>query len=148
MRPFALLCFAAVCASAAQMSVQVKSAFIKEKPSFVSKTVTSVNYGDKVESLEVSGDWHSVSKGGAMGWLHASSLSAKEIALSSSQAQRHGASKSEVVMAGKGFSKEVEDSYKKANSAIGYEGVDFVEKSVPPLERVSEFAKDGKLSMQ
>lgn len=144
MRLFFLLCYAALCASAAQMSVQVKSAFIKEKPSFISKNVAPVSYGDKVESLDVSGDWHSVEKGGAKGWLHVSSLSVKEIVLTSGKTSSK-ASKSEIVMAGKGFSKEVEDSYKKSNASLNYVGVDAVEKSALSIDSVEGFAKEGKL---
>jgi hypothetical protein len=136
----------AVLASAAPMSVQVKSAFIKEKPSFVSKTLSTLSYGDKVEVIGANGDWKNVSKGSAKGWLHTSSLSEKEIVLANSKGTSSGASKSEVMMAGKGFNKEVENAYKGSNANLDYADVDKIEKTKPSAASVTSFAKDGKLA--
>lgn len=128
------------------MSVQVKSAALKEKPSFISKNVATLNYGERLDIQNTQGDWSEAVAGTHKGWVHVSALTQKEIALSNTQEVAHGASKSEVVMAGKGFSKETEESYKSAHS-LNYADVDYVEKHKPSIDTLPSFASSGKLSI-
>ena len=132
--------------SAETMSVQVKSAALKEKPSFISKNVATLNYGEKIDVQNTQGDWSEATVGAHKGWVHISALTQKEIALSNTQEVAHGASKSEVVMAGKGFSKETEESYKSTHS-LNYADVDYVEKRKPSIDTLPSFASSGKLSI-
>lgn len=148
MKWFTLLFLCIGLLQAESMSVQVKEAMVKSKPSFLSKTLETLRYGDKVEASDAEGDWTKVKSKKGSGWLHLSSLTTKEIVLKNSGKTGHGASNSEVVMAGKGFSKEVEDSYKKTNRDLNYRDVDLVEKSRPTLSSVTKFADAGKLSLK
>ena len=51
-------------------------------------------------------------------------------------------------MAGKGFNKQVEDEYKKDNTALNFSLVDKIEKSKPLSRKsLSAFASYGKLKI-
>lgn len=134
-------------AQAASMSVQVRETQVRSTPDFLGKIAGTLAYGDAVETSQTQGGWVKVStKNGVSGWVSASALSSKKIALSSSgKSDQLGASADEVATAGKGFSKEVEDKYKAKNRNIDFTWVDRMEKiKISPAE-ASEFLIQGQV---
>jgi hypothetical protein len=87
-----------------------------------------------------------VTAGGRQGYLPLSVISADQIVLSAAELKKVQADSSEVVMAGKGFSREVEQQYRKQDAAARFDLVDYVEQAtrVSPGE-VSQFIKSGGL---
>ncbi len=143
-----LAVLAAVGAWAAEgkmMSVQVKEAQVREKPSFVSKVVGSLAYGDRVEIRETQGAWSRVSlTGGAAGWMHVSALTSKRIVLASGRGNaRVGASGDELALAGKGFNSDVEAQFKRDHKSIDFSWIDRMEKIRIPSPEMQGFLKDG-----
>lgn len=141
------------------MYVAVEEADVKEKPSFFSKTKEIFLYTQKVIVLETKGNWTKVRLPDAedkdfqndiqdeivQGWISSGSLSKKRIA----QGKRLSASTDELALAGKGFSSEIEDVYRK-NSELDYESVDRMENSKntnASLDDLIGFIKDGKLNL-
>lgn len=140
------------------MYVAVEEADVKEKPSFFSKTKEIFLYTQKVIVLETKGNWtkvrlpdfedkdfqNGIQKEIVEGWISSGSLSKKRIA----QGKRLSASTDELALAGKGFSSEIEDVYRK-NSGLDYEAVDRIENSKSAnvsLDALIDFIKDGKLN--
>lgn len=133
------------------LSVQVKKTFLRAKPSFLSKVVLKMSYAEQVENQRVEGSWNLVRSipNGTLGWVHSSALSEKTIVLKSSgKLEDSSVSQSEVLMAGKGFNKEVEEEYKKQDTTLNYKLVDTIEKtqSISSSDLI-RFAKNGKLSI-
>jgi len=132
------------------LSVQVKKTFLRAKPSFLSKVIVKMSYAQQVQSQRVKGSWNLVKSipNGTLGWVHSSALSEKTIVLrSSGKLEDSSVSQSEVLMAGKGFNKEVENEYKQ-QVQLNYKLVDTIEKSQSiSKSQLIRFAKNGKLSI-
>ncbi len=134
-----------------QMSVVLKQAPVRDRPSFLGKVTATLVYADRVTIEETRGDWFRISMAArkiSSGWLHKSALQAKEIALRAGQSNVGSeASSGEVALAGKGFSAEVEAEYRK-DHALDYAAVDRMESFALPPERVAAFASDGGLTLE
>ena len=149
-----LLAVAAATAGAQEakqlMSVALKQAPVRDKPSFTGKVLATLLYADRVTIEETRGDWFRISfpaKKIASGWVHKSAVQAKEIVLKAGQSAGTSASSGEVALAGKGFSEEVEAEYKKEH-ALDYAAVDAMESYVVAPERVTAFAAAGGLTVE
>ncbi|MCB0330134.1 MAG: SH3 domain-containing protein, partial [Bdellovibrionales bacterium] len=92
--------------------IQVKQAFLKAEPKSWKKTIAKLSYKDQVEELEEQDDWVKVIANGKTGYLHESALSSRQIVESKAELSPY-ADESDVVLAGKGFSPDVEKEYKK-----------------------------------
>lgn len=143
-----LLLLAAAAWAATQMqSVQVRKGQLRDKPAFLGSIVAEVAYGDRLEVLEKGSGWFRVrDKAGHTGWIHASALSEKPIVLKAGQTDVSGpASGQEIVLAGKGFSEQVEKAYRSDNPAANYAWVDRMEGWTVPVAALADFARDGGL---
>jgi hypothetical protein len=130
------------------MSIQVKKGQLRSNPSFLGKIVETLAYGDRVEVLEESVDWIRVGLPGSgiSGWIHNSALTKKKIALraGSEVAEVSG---SEIVIAGKGFTEQVEEEFKLENQEIDYAWIDRMEgEFVVSQDEIQDFLKEGDLS--
>jgi len=132
------------------MSVQVKKCQLRKKPTFLSKIVTNLNYGDPVEVEKEDQSWAEVKIAGKPGgWVHISALSGKKIVLNpNSQDIKNAASGDEIALAGKGFNEQVEENYKKNNSNVDFTWVDKMEKFVVSQEEMISFLKQGGLKIE
>jgi hypothetical protein len=145
----ALLLLAAAAAFADEMSVTVKQTPVRDKPSFLGKTLGILSYADRVTVLDQSvKGWVRVKgpDGKLQGWVSASALQTRKIVLAAgSENVEQGASSGEVALAGKGFSEEVENKYKQEGN-IDYTWVDKMETYNPPTDQVAAFLQQGGLN--
>ncbi len=143
---FAFLLASVPSAFAEPVWVQVRQSQLRAQPKFYASSTGSVRYGDKLERVSESGGWVKVQAQGREGYLPLSAVSEDHIVLSSADLQKVRADSTQVVLAGKGFSKEVEQQYKRDGSQLRYDLVDYVEQSarVSPGE-VSQFINQGGL---
>ncbi len=128
--------------------LKVREAKIKIEPSFLAKSITGLKYGDPVIVLDDTNSWFKIkSLAGKVGYLHGSMLSSSSVKLNSKSKfiPKSASSKDGVVMAGKGFNKEVERKYAKLNSSLNYKAVDRMEKISISDSQINEFVKAGKL---
>ena len=136
---------------AGTLSVQVKQTILRAKPSFLGKAIVKLSYAQKVQEKSLKNGWYFVKSidSGTKGWIHSSALSTKTIALSSSdKVSSTDVSQSEVLMAGKGFNKQVEDEYKKNNNSLNFSLVDKIEHSnVVSRKSLNSFVNYGKLKI-
>jgi hypothetical protein len=126
------------------MWVNVNSANLKASTGFFAATVVAVKFADEVTIQSVKGTWVQVkTKANKVGWIATSSLSSKRIAASGSA----NASAREVALAGKGFSQEVENEYKKdGGKQANYTAVDAMEQVSISEQDLLQFVDEGHLS--
>jgi len=123
--------------------ISSKTAELKSSTGFFSSVKGTLQMGDEVTVLDTSGNWVEVqSKANAAlsGWVAASSLSARRIVSSGM-----GASASEIALAGKGFSREVEDEYKRSGD-YNFADVDKVEAITVSRDELYKFITEGRLN--
>ncbi|MCL2129206.1 MAG: hypothetical protein FWH35_02510 [Treponema sp.] len=119
-----------------------KTAAIKTSTWFFAGTRGTLQLGDRVTVLQVSGNWaevRSVANTSLSGWTQLVNLSSRQISTAAS-----GASANEVALAGKGFNQEVEDTYKTSGN-YNYDDVDKVEAITVSQDDLYKFMVDGHL---
>ncbi|MEL3908493.1 MAG: hypothetical protein P1P64_05705 [Treponemataceae bacterium] len=113
------------------MYVSVKDLKVKSGTVFFASTLTKLEYGDRVLVIEEKGKHSKIrTEKNVEGWVPSSSLTKKKVIKNSNVS----ASQDEIALAGKGFTAEIENEYKK-NAKYNYSAVDEVElKSVSETE--------------
>ena len=123
--------------------VSAKTVDLKSSTGFFASNVGAVQYGDEVSVLQVTGNWAQVRRGASLtGWMSSANLSTKRIASTGSTSS---ASASEVALAGKGFSQEVENTYKTSGD-LNYADVDRTEALTVSRDELYRFVTDGRLA--
>lgn len=128
--------------------VKVQTTSLRKEPKFYSAAVAALKAGDSLTKIASQNGWVQVkTSSGVVGWIHSSAVETKKFNLASVGGTRKTqASASEVALAGKGFNKQVEDSYKAKHADANFAAVDRMLKlSVSPSE-VEAFIKKGKLA--
>jgi len=150
---FILLCLALLVTgqAAAQafkggtLYVAVKSTALKSSTGYFAGKTGTLNYGDRVTVLQVSGKFvevRSVSNNSLTGWVASANFSTRPVVAGAAST----ASSKEVAMAGKGFNQEVEDSYKTKKN-VTYTDVDRTEAIRVNETELKRFLEEGSLSM-
>ena len=134
-----------------QAYVQVRTAVLRKGPQQWASAISQLAYGSEVRVVESGGDpWLVVkASNGDQGFLHRSALSSQKIVFlkTATKTDLNDASMSNVVLAGKGFSQDVEDLYSKNNPTIDLKLLDQIEKQNFTTRRsLGEFVQRGKLS--
>lgn len=133
--------------AASMMTVQVNSVQLRDNPGMRGRLGSEVRYGEQVEVVEEGRGWIRVrTAAGELGWLHETSLTGKNIELTSGKEVRSGASSREVALAGKGFSEDVEREYRSdADLETQFQWVDRMESFERPDQELLAFLDDGEL---
>jgi len=119
--------------------VVVHKAPLKETASFFANDLGSLSLGDTVTLVRERGKWTQIRAGAITGWVLSSSLSARRIVSSGVNAMA-----TEVSLAGKGFSSELEMEYRE--SGLDYSIVDMMESTLIGAEELLEFISEGHLA--
>lgn len=146
-----VLCLGATAEAQKMMSIQVKEGQLRATPSHLGKIIARASYGDRVTVLEEKGAWKKVSVAGgkAQGWLHATALTNKRIALKAGQSNvGTSVSGDEIALAGKGFSEEVEAQYRKSNKNLDYAWINRMEAIKVSPEQMENFIAGGRLTLR
>lgn len=143
----ALLCTFAFAIEPGTAYVSCEKIQVHAKPKATSKTVKKLYYGNEVTVVLSKGKWSKIilsssSDDSTNGWIQNSALTKRKIVAKGSKVS---ASTSELALAGKGFSSEVEGLYKK-NGKANYTAVDAMEKNEISTEELEKFIEDGKLN--
>jgi hypothetical protein len=143
-----VLVLALTALAAQQLSVQVRESHLRERPSYLGAAGSAVAYGTRVEVLTTRGPWRQVrTPSGQTGWLHESALTDKKLSLESGDADAAVAADSdELALAGKGFSEEVERTYREGNRAVDYAWVDRMARWRVSPEESREFLDRGEIT--
>ena len=126
--------------------VSVKSVALKSSTGFFASTRGTLNYGDRVTVIQVSGRFveiRSAANSSLTGWTASANLSAKQVVSGTTST----ATAREVALAGKGFNQEVEQSYKNQQRNLNYADVDRVEAVTLNEAALRRFLEEGRLAM-
>ena len=129
--------------------VQVQNGQVRVTPSFLGDVVTTVPYGQPVETLRAQGPWiHVRTPDGRNGWMHASALTVKRLAAQTGGASvSTGASGDELALAGKGFTSDIEARFKADHAEINFTWVDKMSKMTASPSDIARFAQAGGLTL-
>ena len=127
--------------------VQVKSTFIRKEPVFYSAVVAEVANGEEVEEISSRNGWIKVrTSGGQEGWLHSSAVRKQKFSLLAlNQPVKTQADADEVALAGKGFNKQVEETYRSEHPDIDYVWVEKMLNIRVSSAQLKAFLEQGKL---
>lgn len=123
-------------------TVQVKEASLYDKPSVISKFLGKLEYGTQLTVLATQPGWVQVKSDQGTGWLRDQTVTNKKLDLKTG-GQASGASATEVSLAGRGFSEEIEKGYKTKNPHLDYTDVDKMEALVLDESALALFLQDG-----
>ncbi|MDR1429375.1 MAG: SH3 domain-containing protein [Spirochaetaceae bacterium] len=125
--------------------ITVKRANLKESTGFFARVRGTLQYGDACTVLREQGRWvevRSASGPSLQGWIASANVSTRRVVSSSTSAS---ASADELALAGKGFSEEVERSY-RAEGDLDYTGIDNMEQPVVNTGELRDFIVEGHLA--
>ncbi len=145
-----LLCLFAISGLAAQslkgktVYVAIKSGNLKSSTDFFANNTGSVKYGDSFKVIQEKEKWvevQGISNQSLRGWIASGNVTTKKIVSSGSSAS---ASADELALAGKGFSQEVERSYRQSES-LNYNAIDSMEALKISEKEIHDFLIEGHL---
>jgi len=119
--------------------VAVQTVALKDSAGFFAKDLGSLSLGDTVRLIAEDGKWSNVQAGNLTGWVPTTSLSARRVVASNT-----AVTASEVAMAGKGFSPNMEQAYQR--SGPDYAMVDSMESITVSTVDLRRFINEGRLS--
>jgi SH3-like domain-containing protein len=128
--------------------VQVKATKLRSSARHWATAKGDLSYGDQLTVLEQLPQWVRVrTKSGKEGFVPQSALTSQRVSLKgSTDKSLLQADASDVALAGKGFSPEVEKQYAASNKSLNYAAVDRMEKVRIADSEVLAFIKAGKLN--
>ena len=128
------------------MSVQVKETKLRSAPRPWANGVSTLKYGDTVAPIKVENDWvEGTTRSKQKGFVHISALTSKKVELSGSKTIGTQVDQTDVILAGKGFSKATEDAYAAGNQGVNFRAVDTVQAVQVPDAEIVAFMKEGKI---
>lgn len=128
--------------------VRVRESKLRAQPKFWAASVSELRYGDPLTLVGQESGWLKArTSRGKQGYVHPSVVTEKRIALSSDAAVDKRADTSDVVLAGKGFSKEVEREYAQSNPTLNFKAVNSMEQLKISDQELLSFMREGKLGM-
>jgi hypothetical protein len=145
----AVLALAFLCLAAASDGwvVKIQTTQLRKSPQFFGTTVAALKAGDLLTQVGAYGAWIQVrTASGMTGWVHKSAVEVPQFSLlASAGGTRTQASASEAALAGKGFSQQVEDSYKAKHAEADFAGVDRMLQVKITSSELQVFLVKGKL---
>ena len=146
----ALLCGPGPAGAAALKVTQANQSLLGE-PNFSGTPIAPVPTGAEVNVVNISGDWYKVEYQGNTGWMHRAAFAQAQAPKPGLPGMLFGSGvqqtkSDEVALAGKGFTPEVEASYRQKNPSMNYAQVDQVESFQVDNAQLQAFIKEGGLT--
>ncbi len=146
----ALLCSPAL-AGAETMKVSQANQSLLSEPNFSGTPIAPVPTGAEVTVVTTSEDWLKVEYQGNTGWMHRGAFAQAETPKINPLGMLFGGGvqqtkSDEVALAGKGFTPEVEASYRQKHPEMNFALVDQVEGFKVDSAKLQTFIKDGGLN--
>jgi len=142
----ALLLSTEAVADSEERFVQVRITRLRAQPQMWATGVADVKYGDSLSVVESSDGWFKVKTAqGRTGFIHSSAVTPRRIVLSGKGDVNLMVDSGDVVLAGKGFSKEVEEEYRRTVGGSGFSDVDAMERVNIREAELRQFIAAGKL---
>ena len=119
--------------------VAVESLAVRDSAGFFGREVGTLSLGASVTVVRDDGRFIQIRAGNLSGWVASSGLSTRRVIAAGS-----AVTPSEVALAGKGFSREVETAYR--NDGLDFSMVDAMERIVIPAAELQRFINEGRLA--
>jgi uncharacterized protein YgiM (DUF1202 family) len=131
------------------LMVEVQTTHLRKEPKFYASTIAVLRAGEVVEKISAANGWYQVkTTKGAVGWLHSSAVQTGKFDLEATdRSLTTKATADEIALAAKGFSKQVEESYKAKHSEANFAAVDRMLKVKVSQSQLLKFLKEGKLGI-
>lgn len=128
------------------LTVRVLRAKVMKKPRFIGASAATVSRGATLTFREAKGQWYRV-EGAATGWIHKGHVLEGVVKLASTPGREgSSASQDEVELAGRGFTPQVEDEYKKRNPKLDFAHIGAIERATEvDTEELETFVAEGGL---
>ena len=138
-------------AGAGTMKVTQANQSLHAEPNFSGTPIAPVPQGSEVKVVTISGDWYKVEYQGNTGWIHRQAFAEVKTPKFGLPSLLFGGGvqqtkSDEVALAGKGFTPEVEASYRQKNPNMNYAQVDQVESFKVDPTKLQTFIKEGGLT--
>ena len=132
---------------ASTLYVEIASTKVRKEPKHWAQGVANVVYGDPLTVIESNSGWLKVrTPSGVEGFIHSSAVTERKVALAPGSTKvQIRADDSDIVLAGKGFSEQIEDADRDQNKELPYQEVDRLLKLAPSDEQIGTFVESGKL---
>jgi hypothetical protein len=130
-----------------QVYVQLATTKLRSETKHWASSKASLKYGDRLTVLGTKDEWLNVRSGKTSGFVHVTAVTPREIVLErSKRAIDAKANQDDIVLAGKGFGKDVEKSFlAKAGSGANIGAVNQMEKLRVSEAQLLQFIQSGKL---
>ncbi len=127
--------------------VKIQTTQVRKEPKFYAQVLATLAAGESLERIGAQDGWFQVKTAkGIIGWVHSSAVETKKLNLfAMNRNLKTQATASEVALAGKGFNKQVEASYRAKHGELSFAWVDKMLGIKIPAAQVEEFLKKGKL---
>lgn len=137
----------AAVAAANVLVVKVQTAGLRRNPRFFDPVVLALKAGDPLEKIEEVSGWIKVkTAAGAAGWIHSSAVEIPKVQLTAQPGTlKTQATANEIALAGKGFNRQVEDSYRARHGEVNFAWVDRMLEIKVGLPQLEDFLKRGRL---
>ena len=139
----ALLAFAAE-----TLVIKVQTTQLRAKPQFFAPGVAALKAGDTLTKVAEASGWMQVrTAAGTAGWIHGSAVAPPGTQVFAGAGDmKTQATANEVVLAGKGFNKQIEDGYRAKNAGVSYAWVDRMVQQRIATAQIEDFLKRGRLA--
>lgn len=126
--------------------VTVRESKLHEKADFFSAAVGDIRYGDALSVVSSSGPWAQVrTSGGKSGYVHQSAVTNRKVVLNAGAGYSGKADANDVVLAGKGFSAEVERQFAANHRNLNFADVNAMERIRVAPKELQSFVSVGQL---
>lgn len=146
----AVLAAAAAVLLAETLVIKVQTTSLRREPKFYAASVAVLQQGDTLEQISTAGGWiQAKTAAGVTGWVHESAVESRKFKLAAmDKGLKTQATAGELALAGKGFNKQVEDSFKARDTGADYAAVDRMLKIMVASETVRAFIEKGRLDKE
>ncbi|NOQ22681.1 MAG: hypothetical protein GQ565_08545 [Candidatus Aegiribacteria sp.] len=130
-----------------EVAISVQNQSIYPMPAFYASPVVPVNYGTIAAIDEINGEWYRITTSlGQIGWIHRTSVTGAIQAASGGTSTSGSVTSDEIMLAGRGFSQAIEESYAGQHPELNFSMVDNMQTSwtVSP-QQLYQFLVNGNL---
>jgi hypothetical protein len=130
-----------------QVAIAVQNQFIYPMPAFYASPTQPVTYGTIAVIDEVQGEWYKVTTAlDKTGWIHMTAVTGAIEGSSGGTSTSGGVTSDEIMLAGRGFSEDIEQSYAGDNPDLDFSLVDHMENTWKvSSEELYQFLLEGNL---
>ncbi len=130
-----------------EVAISVQNQSIYPMPAFYASPVVPVSYGTIAAINEINGEWYNVTTSlGQIGWIHRTSVTGAIQTTSGGTSASGSVTSDEIMLAGRGFSQDIENAYAGDHPELDFSIIDNMETSwtVSP-QQLYQFLVNGNL---